>query len=86
MQIISFQNSIHCNLYLFKIVQGREGVKKNVECRPEDALVKLVKTVEIVETAETARTAHNACTAHPARTANSAHPTHTDHFNRVRYL
>ena len=27
-----------------------------LECRPEDALVKLVKTVEIVETVETIKT------------------------------
>ena len=61
-------------------------IKKMLESRPEDALVKLEKTVEIVETAETARTAHPACTAHPARTAHPACTARTDHFNRVRFL
>ena len=31
-------------------------IKKMLESRPEDALVKLVKTVEFVETAETVET------------------------------
>ena len=47
-----------------QVVHSRlESLKKMLESRPEDALVKLVKTVETVETACTARTAHTFCSA-----------------------